>query len=1138
MRAIFSLLVLLSVLSTTWAERITGEVRAADGRQVAGVQLYRYDSKTERWRPLSADRRGHFSLTVAEEDGDIPHCGQIVAWAEGFGLTGAFLQRTGNVIMLPSATRLSGRMIDVHGRPIAGMRIRLTGFGGWSPEYFAVPDKLADRFSTTTDDDGHWAIGGAPPHGSAFLQAAKDGYLPKRLQTNLNSPNAADVPAIALPAGIFRGRVVDERGKPVKGAHVVAVKLHYYPSESSQTLADGSYVIGSLPAGTYYVMVYDPSLKRVGMALTGQVLAAGQDKALPDLVLIPGAFVEGTVTETGTGKPVAGQIVGCRDGQHPFYERYEGPVDYNPFPDVFRTRRPTVWDAVTDKKGHFRFIVAPGEGFLSLPVVPRRYLAHDYRNCRFEVKAGETAMQNFMLDTGCTLRGTAVDGRGKPLAGVWLVVQTKTYDLPAGTMVYSGPIDFSRDVYAGEPVRTNSKGEFVITGLPERECELLTTGYDAPAAWRPAAPVKVTLPVKQPVRLVLEKITVQSFSGRVVTADGAPLAGVKVGCFLSYPMGRYEFIGTEHHSQTDRQGWYTMANVPVDAEAVINTAELPGYRRRSGGKVARKDGRLIAEDVVLEPVPAAVTGAFSGRVIGADGKPAPGVTLLALQDESRQWAKADPDGRFSFTGVVQREATIIAAGGLQWGQAVASVDGGPITLRLRESSPQPAPDARRAFTMLRDIQLKKPNFFLDAYLPATLAAADPELAMTLVNEDARHTNKDRMLLLLIATLAKADPVKAAAWAPGKLAEIKDPATRAETAVNLAVAIINCDEKGAAALYAQGERFTPTGDAAPVYYARLAALAWQLKNGEEAQWLAKAFDKPEHSSLGDWVETSVAGALARTSPPLLKNMPRGYPWRQGAVTKQILLNLPDEESALAQQYMTPMPRNNLISQFLALGDVPSEPDTSLICIAIRKWGKTNPAWALELASQVTGERAIGPALAYAAVCQDPATAAALYREAASSQNLVREATEIAQAATAVDPALSRQLLAMVYPVAMNYSGPHRDEILPLIRAYHACDPAVSRLLIEAEYYQYLQAGNPNSDMLCDIALAMAAVDFDRALAIVAAAPDSDSPFDKKGVASLRLAQFLLAPPSLRETMPLDYVHMDDRPGWLPGDQQVW
>jgi hypothetical protein len=102
-------------------------------------------------------------------------------------------------------------------------------------------------------------------------------------------------------------------------------------------------------------------------------------------------------------------------------------------------------------------------------------------------------------------------------------------------------------------------------------------------------------------------------------------------------------------------------------------------------------------------------------------------------------------------------------------------------------------------------------------------------------------------------------------------------------------------------------------------------------------------------------------------------------------------------------------------------------------------------------------------------------------------------------------------------------------------YRIIDPAESRLRLEAAYRQLQEKPdslNPDRDLM-PVALAMAPLDFDRALEIARAIPDGKGTrFDTRR----KLAQFILAPEDARQTIPLDRWSCMD--SWRPGAPTGW
>jgi hypothetical protein len=111
------------------------------------------------------------------------------------------------------------------------------------------------------------------------------------------------------------------------------------------TALDGSYRLTGLEAARYNVAIEEPSGRWVGAAREGVPARGGQGTRVDDLVLTPGAFVEGLVVDDRTGQPVAGVSVGSYGPHRP------------------RSSAMIISDD-TDAMGRYRLRVAPGRSYV------------------------------------------------------------------------------------------------------------------------------------------------------------------------------------------------------------------------------------------------------------------------------------------------------------------------------------------------------------------------------------------------------------------------------------------------------------------------------------------------------------------------------------------------------------------------------------------------------------------------------------------------------------------------------------------------------------------------------------------------------------------------------------------------------
>jgi beta-lactamase regulating signal transducer with metallopeptidase domain len=181
-------------------------------------------------------------------------------------------------------------------------------------------------------------------------------------------------------SAVLTGRVVFPDGKPASGIRVMAqVNETYYqqpgariddtgPFEWAEDLSktDGSYRLAGLMTAPFNVSVEDPKDEWVAAAAENVPAVLRTTFHPTDLKLTHGAFVQGTVTDIATGKPVKEVPIGSY-----------GPHRPRSSAMIIRTE--------TDDKGRYRLRVAPGESFIY--VQDPRYGKHEVT---LPLKEGET----------------------------------------------------------------------------------------------------------------------------------------------------------------------------------------------------------------------------------------------------------------------------------------------------------------------------------------------------------------------------------------------------------------------------------------------------------------------------------------------------------------------------------------------------------------------------------------------------------------------------------------------------------------------------------------------------------------------------------------------------------------------------
>jgi hypothetical protein len=184
----------------------------------------------------------------------------------------------------PAAAKLSGRVTDEKGKPVAGARVEVRRNG--EPGSDAV---FLSRARTSSA--GSWEMPGAPEGGRSQGVRA-DGFAPfTRYAERKGFPET-----VLRRSGTIHGTLLDTAGKPVSGAIVTAGGV------ASRTGASGEYRLTGVPAGLDDV---ETEWKEEFAARRQVRVTAGGDIEA-DLRLFRAASIVGTVVDEATRQPVAG----------------------------------------------------------------------------------------------------------------------------------------------------------------------------------------------------------------------------------------------------------------------------------------------------------------------------------------------------------------------------------------------------------------------------------------------------------------------------------------------------------------------------------------------------------------------------------------------------------------------------------------------------------------------------------------------------------------------------------------------------------------------------------------------------------------------------------------------------------------
>lgn len=679
------------------------------------------------------------------------------ALAGAFLVDGKIYGTTGTTLRLTRPTTLSGTVRDGKGRALPNVAVRLTDVVEYGPGFklissISVPQALKE-YTVKTDAAGRWTMADLPTRGMAWLVLADARFVPARVQSNLAAQPVDAGEMVARVAAIITGRVVDEKGKPLGGINISAQgywKEGQKAYGSTTTGADGTFRVTGLDAGTYDVAAKDPGKKLIANASRRVKTVTGKSVSAPAIVLSSGALVQGIVKDAFNGAPLAGVTVinagdddfdpskpTGKDGRFQLRVRTgQSRIYINTVPEGFlRPERNTLGNntLVTLKKGETKSFAFTLERGLTLQGTAFDSEGHPAKGAILNARAAEVSGPYEDFEG----KSAVVDARGKWIikglkpgkmrlkaGGEWDLPQARQVELPARgsialtlrkialTTLAGRVVTPSGQPVAGarakigiitevaqsgsgfrqETVTTDSTGRFQVPNLrPDIDIQDITISkpgfrYQSGGKFEKKGGV---LQISDTVLVALSAVV----SGRVVDADGKPVAGARVFA----PAG-----GPNAWAQSDAMGRFELSDLP-EGETRVLAAAPNRY-----GEVNTKGGAL---EIVLKPVAPSPRDVEKGRAILFDiARRSPwyryqGVESLAPHDLEGALQLADlPDDR-------SHDATLLF-----------------VLSALLKADPKRA----QAWAMPQlDAMTPQNRLYFAARLASGLAESEPELARTL-----------------------------------------------------------------------------------------------------------------------------------------------------------------------------------------------------------------------------------------------------------------------------------------------------------------------------------------------------------------------------------------------------------------------
>jgi hypothetical protein len=383
-------------------------------------------------------------------------------------------------IPLPPEQVIRGKLVDISGRPAAGVEVQLKGAHGTYP-----PRPDAARFdspalpgrgpvwpssppglrtlprSVTTDAQGRFTLAGVGQGLHVLLTVRDPRFARQRFDLHPGDRDAGKEVSLALhPATTIEGRVIAaDTGQPIPHARI-SVRSSFGPPSPFVTTgfrADGQgrFEINPYAGDTFGIRAIPPDGQPYLPAEAEVAWTKGAVRKELDLKMPRGVLIRGKVTEQGTGRPVPGADV-----------------------EFVATRRPggIVTGAATSKEdGSFQLAVPPGKGTLMVlaPTLDyilqevgggrlnggsrrggRRHYAHDI--IAYEARDGGGPQEiNAALRPGRTLRGRVVSPAGETVADAAILTRQQ--------------IDPHNHIWQGHNFIRVRDGRFELPGFdPER----------------------------------------------------------------------------------------------------------------------------------------------------------------------------------------------------------------------------------------------------------------------------------------------------------------------------------------------------------------------------------------------------------------------------------------------------------------------------------------------------------------------------------------------------------------------------------------------------------------------------------------------------------------------------------------------
>jgi beta-lactamase regulating signal transducer with metallopeptidase domain/protocatechuate 3,4-dioxygenase beta subunit len=437
------------------------------------------------------------------------------------------------IVIFPCDQLIEGDIVDSKDNPLAHVPVQIDRLeqetnGPFWGNAWQNPD-CDSIMQTVSDDHGHYKVY-VPKYEKCSATAKHPDYMMISVEYPFKAEKGGKI-VLSRPAAKIHGRVIDTTtGKPIQGAVIGADSYEHFMTRCAISDEEGRYTLSSLCPFSWNVYFYRHPQKPELVAVREESVdvKAGESAEI-DVQVTQGRVLQGQVMDAMQKTPIPNLSVGCYDAMR---------IPNNGEREWYRAGHLI---CRTDAEGRFKFYVPPGKSHVYVPPYPFTGLC---RNQTVVVKPDEDPAPVVLSGVLDPSRNSQADKRAKdpePYGNlhVFLRPSDKQEVNVAMMKIYriseKNTVLFNQYAMAGNRLDI-SLPMYAYTGGKDGEIHSEIIHWaallDSPDYAR-SQPVEFTFQRQEkPLAFTLEKPTYVPVRGRVVDADGKPVAKAKVAVSL------------------------------------------------------------------------------------------------------------------------------------------------------------------------------------------------------------------------------------------------------------------------------------------------------------------------------------------------------------------------------------------------------------------------------------------------------------------------------------------------------------------------------------------------------------------------------------------------------------------------------